>query len=272
MFQITVPIDSGEPVFRDPEVERDYMLVTGAAYAKDGNRRLPTADKDKIMALSCSYERKRLGTQQPLLQNIAHRCREQEVTDLSGSSVKKCKLEKQGKKEISSYGTNSMKSRNMSGTSTLDGRMGSSNLSDSSETSVRPMLERSYTFFPHRRVLKSPDKQYGNPNGIYLPNVSAGLFRKSTPTKKVPMMFGPDRKSQKVPARLSHKQTALASTFTSLPSIKYADNEKDRVDSYIQVHGLQQGSKPNSNLADYQFRSRAVNYQWASKYASKSVV
>ena len=34
MFQITVPIDSGEPVFSDPDVERDYMLVTGAAYAK----------------------------------------------------------------------------------------------------------------------------------------------------------------------------------------------------------------------------------------------
>lgn len=272
MFQITVPIDSGEPVFSDPDVERDYMLVTGAAYAKDGHKRLPTPDKDKIMALSCSYDRKRLGKQQPLLQNIAHRCREQEVTDLSGSSVKKCKLEKQGKREISSYGTNSMKSRNMSSTSTLDGRIGGSNMSDSSETSGRPMLERSYTFFPHRRVLKSSDKQCGINNSIYLPSLSAGLFRKSTTTKKVPMVFGSDKKLQKVPARLGNKQTALASTFTSLPSIKYTDNEKDRVDSYIQAYGLRQGTKPNSNRADYQFRSRAVNYQWASKYASKSVV
>ena len=273
MFQITVPIDSGEPVFEDPDVERDYMRVTGAAFAKDGHKHLPTPDKDKIMALSCSYDRKRLGKQQPLLQNIAHRCREQEVTDLSGSCVKKCKLEKQGKREISSYGTNSMKSRNTSSTSTLDGRMGGSNMSDSYETSVRPMLERNYTFFPHRRVLKSPDKQYGTPpNGIYFPRVSAGLFKNSTPTKKIPMVFGPDKRFQKVPARLACKQTALASTTTSLPCIKFADNEKDRVDSYIQARGFQQGSKPNSNLADYQFRSRAVNYQWASKYASKSVV
>ena len=273
MFQITISADSGEPIFNDPDVEKDYLLVAGAAFAKDGYKRLPTPDKDKIMALSCSYDKKRLGKQQPLLQNIAHRCREQEVTDLSGNSVKKCKLAKQGKREISSYGTNTMKSRNVSSsTSALDRKTIGSDLSESFESSGRPLFERSYTFFPNRRILKSPDKQYGLTNGLYLPSLSPGMFRKGNTAKKMPMMFGLNRNSRKTPIRPITKKSSLASTFTSLPSINYSDNEKDRVDSYVQAHSLQQNSKPSSDLGDYQFRSKAVNHQWTSRYASKSVV
>ena len=260
---MTIPVDSGQPMFRDPDLERDYQLLAGAAYAKDGKKRLPTPDKDKIIALSCSYGKKRLGRQQPLLQHIAHRCREQEVTELSGCSVRKCKLERLERSELSSYGTNSMKSRNLHGTT--DGTTGGSEQG-------RPLFERSYTFFPHRRVLKSPDKQFGIQNGIYLPGLSPGMLRKGTPTKRLPLMNEVSKSLQKVPARHGHSQTTLVSTFTSLPSIKCTDNKRDRVDSYIQARGLHIGTKANSNLSDYQFRSKAVNHQWTSKYASISIV
>ena len=55
-------------------------LPQNTAYCRDGKRRLPTPDRHAIIDLATSFDKHRLRKHQQMLQDIAWRCREQEVS------------------------------------------------------------------------------------------------------------------------------------------------------------------------------------------------
>ena len=146
------------PFSIDREVTR-VMPVYLNQY-RDG-RRLPTPEKVAVMELSSSFERRRLGKHQRILNDISERCRAQEVNDLSSKLSAKVNLHKAGKpKEMTFYSTTFMKSR-FNGNKSPTIEMPELNLSenDSEHSNGKgKIFEKNYKQFPARRVMRQSTK------------------------------------------------------------------------------------------------------------------
>ncbi len=137
----------------------------------------------------------------------------------------------------------------------------------------RPLLERSYTFFPQRRVLKSPDKQIGIMPGVQLPKL--GIVRKGIPSLsddgKRSYAVGISMHREKTNALLQAQKYGKFDS-PSMPTFKYPWVEQNRIDSYMNTRGLHLGQRTKTNLDEVQIRSRAVNYQWINRQSSNAIV
>lgn len=123
---------------------------------RDG-RRLPTPEKVAVMELSNSFERRRLGKHQQILNDISERCRAQEITDLSNKLSAKKNIYKMDKanREMTFYTTAYMGSapRKIDPDST-DLR----NSLESPDEDSRSLFEKNYKHFPARRIMRQQTK------------------------------------------------------------------------------------------------------------------
>lgn len=133
---------------------------------RDG-RRVPTPEKVAVMELSNSFERRRLGKHQQILNDISQRCREQEVSDLSNNMSVKVNLRKFDRqdREMTFYSTNFMNPRlkreNANVALKLPGEQQQRNgfdLEQPGNTSPRPGFEKAYKHFPVRRIMRHNTK------------------------------------------------------------------------------------------------------------------
>lgn len=142
---------------------------------RDG-RRLPTPEKEAVMELSNSFERRRLGKHQRILKDISERCRAQEITDLSNKLSAKISLRKFEKpsKEMSFYSTAFMGSKNRT-------------LSDEQHYIInpramqevdgsRPLFEKNYKHFPARKIMRQQTKFEFLRQNTTLPKLAPEVF------------------------------------------------------------------------------------------------
>ena len=122
-------------------------------------RRLPTPEKVAVMELSNSFERRRLGKHQRILNEISERCRVQEINDLSNKLSAKMKLQHLGKqeREMTFYATTFMgrhKNKNKRRTGLRMGAEGQEIL----EGGKPKIFEKNYKEFPARRIMRQQTK------------------------------------------------------------------------------------------------------------------
>ena len=250
MFQMTIPINDLRPMFHDPRAEEDFATVRRGIGLRTGETaRVATPDKEAIMELSSSFGKHRLKKQQQLLQDIAHRCREQEVTDLSGGLSKKCKISKFENKQMQreyTFHSGIYNTTKMSGTHRL--AIANPATNSKSETSEkensspdqdtgspspigRPLFERSNTMFPPRQAKKTQDRSSPSKS---LPRLQISFTRGIRPESKARNSLAKTRRING-PIQLRHylqpKQDQLAPLV--LPSIKFIGYKKDNVGNYI---------------------------------------
>lgn len=276
MFQMTISSkgDDMPPPFSDPKTLQDYYFLQQSAISvgkrripKNGDstedelqqpehvskspvRRLPTPDKVRILEMADSFNKHRLRKQQQLLSEIAQRCREQEVADMSSEITRKCKMSNQDErlfqKEPTFYITARMGRRVHGNADTPDvdptGERG-----EASSPSQRPMYERSKTFFPERKAKHMPAKDFT------LQHLSPRLqfcYRKGV---RPSAMYNQSNlaKSRKIngPIQLDHYQPRddqLAPLI--LPSVKYVGYTRDNVESYVTSSKISLGPRSSSSL------------------------
>ncbi|XP_045198849.2 uncharacterized protein LOC123553173 [Mercenaria mercenaria] len=124
---------------------------------RDG-RRLPTPEKVAVMELSNSFERRRLGKHQRILNDISERCRAQEITDLSNklSAKKTIYTIDKPTKEMTFYSTTFMGSQPRK-IPTEAAETGNS-MSPTDDDASRPLFEKNYRQFPARRIMRQQTK------------------------------------------------------------------------------------------------------------------
>ena len=281
MFQMTISCKEGDmpPPFTDPKTLQDYYFLQQSAKAvgrrrgqkpdlvaqseddqpssprnggaQSPSRRLPTPDKLRILEMADSFAKHRLRKQQQLLSEIAQRCREQEVSDLSSAISKKCKLSKyedkaSNQRELTFYSTTSMVRKTPCHGQLEDGNDTST---DASSSSPRPLFERSRTFFPVRKPKQSPIKDYslhGFPPRLQI------CYRKGVVPSAV-YQQAILTKSRKIngPIQLEHYQPRpdqLAPLV--LPCVKYVGYSSDQnsVESYVSSKKMSIGARSRTML------------------------
>ncbi|XP_006819658.1 uncharacterized protein LOC102809096 [Saccoglossus kowalevskii] len=137
----------------------DRLSVIGSIADKSrSGSRFSDEEKNVVFGLSGSFSRRRLGKQQQVLQDIAKRCREQEIADMSSRMTTSLNLGTNSKqdgyqREVSMYMTNTLLRRGPKTT-----RVAKST-SHTSYSSLRPGIERSATitnFRPSNVIRKVP--------------------------------------------------------------------------------------------------------------------
>ena len=166
---------------------------------RDG-RRLPTPEKVAVMELSNSFERRRLGKHQRILNDISERCRAQEIADLSNKlSAKKtiCEIERPSR-EMTFYSTTFMGSqpRKISPEVAEAGN----EMSPGTDDESRPLFEKNYKQFPARRIMRHQTKFDFLRQNTSFPRISQSSVQ-SAPTVSVP-----DSQILNMRARLATKQ------------------------------------------------------------------
>lgn len=184
---------------RDQGTVQNIRMLADSAYVRDGRHRLPTANRKRVMALAmCAEDKHRLGKQQQLLTDIARRCREQEVSDLSGVLSRKVHFspgENRGLRDFTFYGGQLRRQLSML------------------QTAQSAPPEKGNTMFP----LRSPIRSIPRGSGVSLPRVTS--YNKS-------YLIAPALNSPKI--NMATNQPVF------LPSINYigvADNKN--IESYI---------------------------------------
>lgn len=122
---------------------------------RDG-RRLPTPEKVAVMELSNSFERRRLGKHQRILNDISERCRAQEINDLSNKLSNKMSLHRIGKpsREMTFYSTTFMGPKNYGKQTSESGCV----TPETGENGKPKMFEKNYRQFPARRIMRQQTK------------------------------------------------------------------------------------------------------------------
>jgi hypothetical protein len=166
---------------------------------RDG-RRLPTPEKVAVMELSNSFERRRLGKHQRILNDISERCRAQEITDLSNKlSAKKtiCEIERPTK-EMTFYSTTFMGSQPRK--IAPDVAEAGNEPSPGSDDETRPLFEKNYKQFPARRIMRHQTKFDFLRQNTNFPKITASAVQ-SAPTVSVS-----DSQVMNLRARLAQRQ------------------------------------------------------------------
>ena len=226
------------------QVQQDIRLLVNTAYIRDGKQRLPTPEKHAVFKLVAKEEsKKRLGKQQQLLTEIARRCREQEVLEMSGNLTRKCTLTpgvERSSKEMVAH------SWPRSECNFIPDDVSSDSIS---EGSAPNSLVCSSTNFPKRKIIKRRDMM---PSAVNLPRLKIS-YRKGVTPSEVPhrtLIVGRTRMING-PIQLDHYVHAREDQLAPLilPSIKYIGiRDHDRVDAYIRAHKLTIVPKINNDL------------------------
>lgn len=124
---------------------------------RDG-RRLPTPEKVAVMELANSFERRRLGKHQRILNDISDRCRAQEINDLSHKMSAKKNIYKADRptREMTFYSTTFMGSQPRK--IALEVNENISPTASQEEDGSRPLFEKNYKQFPARRIMRQQTK------------------------------------------------------------------------------------------------------------------
>ncbi len=142
------------PTFvRERSMRRSMSLLQMTQHVRDGRHRLTTPDKTAVLDLSTSFKKRCLGKQQQILSDIAARCREQEIEDLSNQMTGKVILQEGAvEPEMATYATNYMTKREKT----------SDDLLESARRTARQEkqqdVQRNYKQFPARKIIKHPSK------------------------------------------------------------------------------------------------------------------
>lgn len=138
---------------------------------RDG-RRLPTPEKVAVMELSNSFERRRLGKHQRILNDISERCRAQEINDLSNKLSAKMCLHRAGRpsREMTFYSTTFMGHKPQNKAPPETGKMCDS--PDDSGDGQPKMFEKNYRQFPARRIMRQQTKFEFLRQSTMLPKIS----------------------------------------------------------------------------------------------------
>ncbi|KAH3726406.1 hypothetical protein DPMN_052453 [Dreissena polymorpha] len=193
------------PFFIDREVTR-VMPVYLNQYRY--GRRLPTPEKDAVLELSNSFERRRLGKHQRILKDISERCRAQEIDDLSNNLSAKVNLHQAERpKEMTLYNTTYMGSRLMSQSPT-HGVPVLTTADTMTETEVpnKPnIFETNYKQFPVRRVMRKQNKFEFLRQQTQFQKVEPTVWPKSSVSdSKVPSVRATVAKSQYINGPVQH--------------------------------------------------------------------
>ena len=283
-FQLVVPAGM-VMVEREREAQRDSKLLQDTAYVRDGRSRIATPNKAAIMTLSRSFEKRRLGKQQQLLTDIALRCREQEVSDLSSGISRKVQLAegpsaREGslvssstspRPKLQGKGGVPQKAESESGGSVGVALMGvgtppsvSAESMAASESSS--LQDRTHTMFPQRKVLRSPKKEGPTPASALSASAPSGLPRLSisyrkgvTPSdsyyhKAVVLNQQQINGQIQLHHYIQPRQDHLAPLV--LPSIQYVGLDNNNVNTYIQARRLNISVSPKTGKAEIRITAR----------------
>ena len=233
MFPISIPVNRTTCPARSEAEEtrtRHHELLQSTLYCRDGKQRLPTPDKNAVIALQSSLQKHRLRREQQLLFDIAQRCREQDVFDLSGGLTAKCTLTRQCSELSLKRDTASETSSCVAGHSRNPAR------------SFDPFNK----YFPNRKVKKTrgfpekvlPQLQISYRKGVQQPNSLSYRRPKIRPFSWVngPVQF------QHLTQTKCDKLAPLV-----LPSIQYVGANQNQVDSYVVSKALVSGSGDGNN-------------------------
>ncbi|KAI0207516.1 hypothetical protein LSAT2_007846 [Lamellibrachia satsuma] len=224
---MTIPVNETPQPFNDPGTMKDYQLLQNTAHCRDGKQRLPTPDRNAIIGLATSFDKHRLRKQQQVLQDIAWRCREQEVASLSGAISSKCILSSFPGKLLHPGFT---QSDTNTARTTIDGDSISG-----AATSRSP--DPGNAFFPTRRIKRRQSRDY---SGRELPRLQIS-YRKGVQPSDAPRRRTAFRQLQiNGPLQLQHMMKLQTDKLAPLvlPSIQYVGLERNRVDTYVNSHGL----------------------------------
>ena len=153
MFQCQIHFDETTPRFlREKDLSRGLTLLHTTQQYRDRKQRLSTPDKMAIMDMSLSFDKRRLGKQQQLLQDIALRCREQEVFDMSSGISAKVNLQQNRHPQLASL------NRNVKGSMSQRDPVSVLREYMSVGQNFRVKNQRGYQFFPARKIIKKMSK------------------------------------------------------------------------------------------------------------------
>lgn len=166
---------------------------------RDG-RRLPTPEKVAVMELANSFERRRLGKHQRILNDISDRCRAQEINDLSNKLSAKKNIYKVDKptKEMTFYSTTFMGSQPRKLAPDSIENISPTALQE--EDSSRPLFEKNYKQFPARRIMRQQTKFDFLRQNTSFPKIAAAS------SQNVPKSSVSDSQVNNLRAKLAHKQ------------------------------------------------------------------
>ncbi|XP_025099790.1 uncharacterized protein LOC112567339 isoform X1 [Pomacea canaliculata] len=149
---------------------------------REGQKRVATPERLAVLQLASSWEKRRLGRQQQVLSDIARRCREQEVTDLSSRITGK-RQGRDGETQKGDLSSPRGSHRKMAATRP-DGHMSDSSPSDENPCNIDIIdkkLEKSYKFFPARKIIRLPGRlrlhQDGSTSTRSLPTMCVTSFQ-----------------------------------------------------------------------------------------------
>ncbi|KAI8772663.1 hypothetical protein BgiBS90_026142 [Biomphalaria glabrata] len=142
-----------EPEQSDPELDLDRkvkLLKQTSHIVKEKGHRVATPDKMAILELASNFEKRKLGKQQQILTDIAKRCQEQEVHDLSARLTTRCEL--LATPRLTSDSSFYMSKRLT--TERLSEFTSDSVMYAGTTVSERPPQEKTYKFFPARNKIR----------------------------------------------------------------------------------------------------------------------
>ncbi|XP_041354319.1 uncharacterized protein LOC121372122 [Gigantopelta aegis] len=154
MFQCQLHFNETSPRFlREKNLSRGLTLLQTTQQYRDRKQRLSTPDKMAILDMSLGFNKRRLGKQQQLLADIALRCREQEVFDMSSGISAKVNLHKNRNPQLLA-GYN----RNTKGSLSQRDPISVIREYMTVGQNFRVKNQRGYQFFPARKIIKKASK------------------------------------------------------------------------------------------------------------------
>lgn len=243
MFQTTVYFDENDtpPSFLDKEAIKGYTLIqaTKKLY-RNGMERVPTPEKTAILELSKSFEKKRLGKQQQILCDMAQRCREQEISDLSRGMTSQCSTISRNSNECVKYSTNYVPKRK-----TFMSRVSDSSLLSSYGGFAIPTVpENADTFFPQRRIIRKYKgfNEFGSNSKVS--KMTLGYFEDEHSREVNEIEF-----NEEIP-KDSHQQEQKAKHHFApllLPDIRIKRKQTNELDSYFSTSKLKMTHRKDFN-------------------------
>ena len=249
VFQCAVPPgDVMTTSYRDADNWQTVQLLKETSSCRDGRQRVTIPDRNAIMRLACSHEKRAsLGRKQQLLLDIARRCREQDVATLSSTITKKCAVpnEQHDPHNIDIAQKTARKDEHDEYTERIS-KLVDIHLGDTAQNSLavseeepRPEFERENSSFPSRKIRKqmSPRKAES------FPKLSVSLSPKHTSESSRNFLARHKYASLNVASSRSEKSIGPKADSVSLPSIRSVDDHcttttSVSVDSFVIAKSL----------------------------------
>ncbi|ELU11481.1 hypothetical protein CAPTEDRAFT_193887 [Capitella teleta] len=270
------------PPYTDSQVLKDYHLLQKSTHSMprsfpvktDQNReevssrlprqpRLSTPVKTQILELADSYNKHLLRKQQQLLADMALRCREQEVLDMSSSISKKCILEpyEERGREATTYSTSKMVKHVLREKTEpvipVDHELVAvapqvqpktpPNDTKQQNSSPRNDFEKARTCFPMRKVRQSPGVKEWNIRGCP-PRLEISYRKGVRPSPAEGQRFA--MKPERVNGIIQKEHCTLARSDQLAPlllPVLKSSGDRNNINSYV-----------NTTKMDLGYRSRSI--------------